>query len=178
MEKIKCILCLLPVFFFITNCSGSVAHPMTRETNRRLLENPPQSQEQLRLGTFHGCVHIPATEFFQKLMVGFERTGESCSVTVHENNNVEVSFIEGGATPVVSTSTNQLRTDTFSGELGNNQVLIVQHYRGEVVSLTQTIYDQNGYVVYGKSGEGDYIKECHLGMATFERSAGRRTCEK
>ncbi|MDE0150998.1 MAG: hypothetical protein OXK80_00675 [Bdellovibrionales bacterium] len=175
MKKIKLILYFLPVFFFITNCSGSVAHPLTRESNRELLENPPRNQEQLHTGTYYGCVHIPATEFFQKLMVGFERTGESCEVTVHDNNNVEVSFIENPVT-VVNTSTDQLQRDIFIGELEYDQVLIVQHHQGEVVSITQTIYDENGYVVYGKSGEGDYIKECHLGMTTSEQLAGRKNC--
>lgn len=176
MKKIKLIL-YVSVFLFITNCSGSVAHPLTKENNRELLENPPRNQAQLNTRTYHGCVHIPATEFFQKLMVGFEITGEPCSVTVREGNNIEVSFIRNPVT-VASTSTNQLRTDIFIGELERNQVLIVQHHEGEVVSIIQTIYDENGHVVHDKSGEGDYIKECHLGMTTSEQLAGHKICGK
>ena len=142
------------------------------------MENPPQNQEPLKEETFNGCVHVPATDFIQKIMVGFERTGESCFVTVGKNNTVEVSFLEGNAVSVVSTSTDRYRTDIFIGELGSDQVLIVQHHHGEVVSVTQTIYDKKGYVVYGKNGQGDYIKECHFGRTTFEKLAGKRNCGK
>ena len=58
------------------------------------------------------------------------------------------------------------------------QVLIVQHRRGEVVSITQTVYDANGDVVYGRSGVGDVIRECVLPMTTSEKSAGRERCKK
>ena len=178
VEKVKVISFFLAVFFFIANCGGSAVQPLTRENNRKLLENPPQNQEQLQTGTFYGCVHVPATDFIQRIMLGFERTGETCSVTVAEDNTVEVSFLEEIVIPVVSTSNSQYRTDIFIGELANNQVLIVQHHQGEVVSVTQTIYDKNDVVVYGKSGQGDSIKECHFGMTTSERLAGKKNCGK
>ena len=111
-------------------------------------------------------------------MVGFEITGENCSVMVKRDNTVTVSFLGDAVIPLVSTSTENRRTDTFVGGLGNGQVLIVQHHRGEVVSLTQTVYDENGDVVYGRSGNGDYIRECHFGMTTSERLAGRKKCKK
>ena len=168
----------LPVFFFLVSCGGSVAQPLTKESIKKLLENPPQNQDKLQEGTFDGCVHVPAKGFVQRIMVGFERTGETCSVTVGENNTVEVSFVEDGAIPVVSTSTDQRRTDIFIGELENNQVIIVQHHQGEVVSVTQTIYDKNGDVVYGKSGQGDSIKGCDFGMTSSEKAAGKKNCGK
>ena len=166
------------ILFFTISCSGSSVPPLTRENTKRLLENPPQNQEPLKEGTFNGCVHVPATNFIQKIMVGFERTGENCFVTVGKNNTVEVSFLEGGIVSVVSTSTDQYRTDIFIGELGNNQVLIVQHHQGEVVSVTQTVYDKKGHTVYGKSGQGEYIKECHFGRTTSEKLAGKKDCGK
>ena len=86
--------------------------------------------------------------------------------------------MEDVVTSVVSTSTGQYRTDIFIGELGNNQVIIVQHHQGMVVSVTQTVYDKKGNVVYGKSGQGEYIKECHLGMTTSEKLAGKKNCGK
>ncbi len=178
MKKIKFILYFLPVFFFITNCGGSAVQPLTKENNKKLLENPPQNQEQLKTGTFYGCVHVPATGFIQRIMVGFKRTGESCSVTVSEGNTVKINFLGDVAIPVVSTSTDQYRTDTFIGELENNQVIIVQHYQGEIGSVTHTIYDQNGDVVYGKSGKGKYIKECIFVMTTSEKLAGKKNCGK
>lgn len=178
MEKIKFISIFLPVFFFTVSCGGSAVQPLTKESNKKLLEKPPQNQEKLKTGTFHGCVHIPAKSVFQRMMGGFERTGETCSVTVDENNSVEVSFLGDIVISVVSTSTDQYRTDTFIGELENDQVLIVQHHRGEVMSVTHTIYDKKGNVVYGKSGQGEYIKECHFGMTTSEKSAGKKSCGK
>ena len=99
-------------------------------------------------------------------------------MTVRKNNNIEVSFIGDIVTPVVSTSTNQYQTDIFIGELGNDEVLVVQHYQGEVVSVTETIYDEKGHVVYGKSRQGDPIKECHFGMTTSEKLAGHKICGK
>ena len=178
MKKVKFILCFLPIFFFITNCGGSAVQPLTKENNKKLLQNPPQNQEQLKIGTFYGCVHVPATGFIQRIMVGFKITGEFCSVTVSEGNTVKISFLGDVVIPVVSTSTDQYRTDTFIGELENNQVIIVQHHQGEMGSVTQTVYDQNGDVVYGKYGQGEYIKECHFGMTTSEKLAGKKNCGK
>ena len=109
-------------------------------------------------------------------MVGFETTGESCSVTVNRDNTVRVSFLGDAVIPVVSTSTERYPTDIFIGELGNDQVLIVQHHRGDVVGITQTVYDENGDVVYGRSGVGEFIRECSLGMTASEKLAGKKNC--
>ena len=168
------------LLFFTINCSSSSAQPpfLTKEHNEQLLNNPLPNQEKLNTGTLHGCVHVPATNFVQKHTVGFKRTGESCSITIHENNTVQVSFLGDARIPIVSTSTDQYKTDTFIGELKNGQVLIVQHHQGEVVSVTHTIYDPDGVVVYGKSGKGDYIKECHFMMTTAEKQAGRKDCSR
>ena len=68
--------------------------------------------------------------FVQRLVVGVEKTGESCSVTVNPDNTVEVSFLGDGVIPVVSTSTEGFVTDIFVAELGNDEVLIVQHSSG------------------------------------------------
>lgn len=159
-------------------CHGAAAPRLNEGYVRRLLSNPPRNQETLKAGTLHGCVHIPARGFVQRLLVGFEQTGESCSVTVKPDNTVAVSFLKDGVIPVVSTSTEGFPTDIFVGELGNGEVLIVQHHRGEVVSITHTIYDEQGDVVYGVSGVGDFIRECHFAMTSSERSAGRKTCGK
>lgn len=189
MNKIKLILCSLPVFFFTTNCSGSSAqpitsaHPITRESYKEILANPPQNQTRLNIGTFHGCVLVPATKsFIRKIMLGFESTGESCSVTVSAGNNVEVSFIRNVVTSVIPVmGPNQYPTDTLMGELANDQVLIVQYsQQGNVTSITQTIYDNNGHVVYGVSGKGDSIKSCHIGYGNRGGSgiAGPQNCRK
>ena len=163
---------------FATTGHGFAAEPLNEGRVRRLLSNPPRNQEKLKAGTINGCVHIPARGFMQRLMVGFETTGESCSVTVNPDNTVQVSFLGDAVIPVVSTSTESTRTDIFIGELGNGQVLIVQHRRGEVVWISQTIYDENGDVVYGRSGVGEFIRGCNLTMTTSEQSAGRKKCRK
>ncbi len=178
MRKVEVIFFFLPIFLFSVNCNNSIAGSLTKENNRRLFENPPQNQEELKTGIFYGCVNIPATNWMQKLMVGFEITGEICSVRVSEGNIVKISFLGDVDIPVFSARAGESRTDIFIGELENNQVLIVQHHEGQVVSVTQTIYDQNGDVVYGKFGQGDYIKECIFGMTTSERLAGEKNCNK
>ena len=178
IEKMKFVFVFASFLLFAIVYESVAAQPLTRSYLQGLLSNPPLPQEKLRPGTRHGCVHIPARGFMQRLMVGFEVTGESCSVTVSEDNAVAVSFLDEASIHLVSTSTEDRRTDIFIGELENGQVLIVQHYRGEVASLTQTVYDENGDVVYGRFGNGDYIRECHFGMTTSERLAGRKKCKR
>ena len=152
--------------------------PLTKAYIENLLKNPSETQEILKEETLNGCVHIPARNPVKRLMVGFDRTGEACSVTVGRDNTVTVSFLGNKPVPLVSTSSGRHLTDTFVGDLGEDQVLIVQHHQGKVVSVTQTVYDENDHVVYGRSGKGVSIKECHLGMTTAERLAGKRSCEK
>lgn len=158
--------------FLMTSCVHSADHP------RRFYQSAPQNPNTLAPGTYDGCVLVPATDFVQRLMVGFALTGETCSVTVGPNNSIRVDFLGGVEIPLRSTSTERAQTDTFVGELGNDQALIVQHHQGRVVSVTQTIRDGAGGVVYGKSGRGDYIKACDLNMSTAERIAGRKICQK
>ena len=167
-----------PLFLFGIIGTSDAEQPLTKSAIQQLLSDPSQNRKTLKAGTYHGCVHVPAKGFMQRLMVGFERTGESCSVTVERTNAVRVSFLGDAVIPVVSTSTARYRTDIFIGELENGQVLIVQHQRGEVVSVTHTVYDEKGDVVYGRSGEGDSIRECIFGMTTSESRAGRKSCRK
>ena len=159
-------------------CNAAAAQPLTKSHVQSLLTKPPRNQEKLKTGTLHGCVHVPARGFMQRLMVGSEMTGESCSVTVNRDNTVSVSFLGDAVIPVVSTSTERYLTDIFIGELGNGQVLLVQHHHGEVVGITQTVYDENGEVVYGRSGTGEFIRVCIFGMTTSEKLAGRKDCGK
>ncbi len=177
-RKIKFISILWPIVFFTANCGGIPPEPLTKENIKQFVRSSPQNFEQLKTGIFHGCVHVPAKDPIQKLILGFETTGETCTVTITKNNTVEISFLGADAIPVFSTDTAQYNTDTFIGESKNNQVLIVQHRLGEVVSVTQTVYDKNGNVVYGKSGQGDYIKECIFQMTAAERLAGKKDCGK
>lgn len=165
------------MFFILAGCPGPAVEPLTKKYIKNLVQNPPQNQIKLQEETYNGCVHIPARDSVQRLMVGFERTGESCSITISRDNTATVSFISDKSIPLVSTKYGR-HTDIVVGDLGEDQVLIVQHHQGKVTSVTQTVYDENGHVVYGRSGKGTYIKECHLGMSTSERLAGKRSCEK
>ena len=160
------------------NSCGYFVAPLTKSRVQDLLRNPSQDQEKLTAGIFSGCVLVPATGFIQKLTVGVELTGETCSMSVNRNNTVRVDFLENTIIPVVSTSTEQVQTDTFIGQLKNNQLLIVQHYQGTAMSITQTIYDEGDTVVYGKSGQGDFIKACDFQRTSSEMSAGQKNCKK
>ena len=161
----------------IVGCPSPVTQALTKQYVKNLFKNPPQRSFQLQEETYKGCVHIPARGLGQRLAVGFERTGESCSIVVGQNNTVTVSFVNDRSIPLVSTRFGRY-TDIFVGDLGNDQLLIIQHHQGQVISVTQTVYDKNGHVVYGQSGKGTYIKECHLGMSTSEKLAGKRSCEE
>ena len=165
------------VMFFTTFVfSCTTRNNMTREYVQNILQNPPPAEyvENLVEETRYGCVAVPATSFWQRLMVGLTFTEESCSVIVQPNNTVVVSFLGSKAIPVVSINKNNFYADIFLTELGNNQVLIVQHQRGRVVSVTQTIYDEENNVVYGNSGKGDFIRECHIDINNQSNSS--QTC--
>ena len=119
-RKIQFISILWPIIFFTANCGVSPPppKPLTKENTKQLMGSSPQSSEQLKTGTFYGCVNVPAKDPIQKQIVGFETTGETCTVAVAENNTVEISFLGADdAIPVFSTSTAQCNTDTFVGEL-------------------------------------------------------------
>ena len=127
----------------------------------------------MRTETLEGCVSAPAKSFLQNLLVGEKFTGETCSVTVKPNNTVTVSFLGNIDIPLADTATAEYSTDIFLNEIEENGVVIVQHVHGRVVSVTQTVYDGNGYVVYGGYGKGNFIKSCVFGV---ERATGNKGC--
>lgn len=163
----------------MASCPGPVRQPLTKAYVKNLFKNPPSNQITLQEKTYKGCVYIPGSNPIQRVMVGSESTGESCSITVGQKNTVTVSFLGNKQIPLFSTSGgNRWHFDIFAGDLGENQVLIIQHHQGQVFEVIQTVYDKNDYVVYGPSGEGTYIKGCRLGMTTSERLSGKLYCEK
>ena len=155
--------------------NGMTFSPLTR-ANIQNLNDSSVHQEELQEETISGCISVPATSLFQRIFVGSESTGESCSVTIHPGNKVSVSFLEQKNIQLMSTSSPQFVTDTFVAELDNGDVLVVQQVDGRVVSLTHTVYDAQGRVVYQNSGKGNYIRECHFGMTASEQEAG--LCQK
>ena len=171
---------LIFCFIILNGCASSTASesndsifPLTRNKIKNLLDNPPARSEKLEEETISGCISVPARGFFQRLFVGSESTGESCSITIHSGNKISVDFLRQKNIPLISASQPGIPTDTFVAELESGQVLIVQQLRGRVVSVTQTIYDSQGVVVYQNSGKGDFIRECQPYMTDSERRAGR-----
>ncbi len=150
----------------MSHCSS--ASSLTRRNIQDTISNPSSPGVQLLAQTYEGCESIPATGFIQRIMVGFEFTGETCSATVHSDQTVSVSFIGRDSYPVYPMGR---QSDIFIGNLNNNEVLIVQHHNGRVISITQTRYDNNDNLIYGKSGQGDHIKECLI--SNFRNSCGR-----
>ena len=176
MQLILTALCFYALLISSCGHSKSSEPFLTRDIVQELKQNSSQNRIRLEPETLKGCVAVPSTDPVQRLMVGFEFTGETCFVTVSPNNFIRIDFLGDIDIPLISTSTAQVQTDTFVGELGNDQVLIVQYYQGRVIDVTQTIYDDNDIVVYGKLGKGDMIKSCHLHMSTAERAAGQKDC--
>ena len=159
---------LVIIFFIFNSCKGSshssasysAIFPLTKTKIQNLLKNPPVAPTRLKEETINGCISVPASGFFQRLFVGSESTGEQCSITIHSENKISLSFLNQANIPLIDTSTPQVSTDTFVAELENGQVLIVQQVNGRVVGLTHTIYDSEGMVVYQGYGKGDYIRVC------------------
>ena len=157
--------------------SGKAPPPrLTKSRVQEFLKATSSPQQTLKIETAYGCVTQPAESKWQNMWVGFEFTGDICTVTVGPNNQVSVSFIGDSFIPVKSTSTSKYRTDLFVGALSNNQVLLVQYLPdGRVISVTQTVYNQQNQVVYGDV-EGDHIKECLLDRELSRRTNKDRSC--
>ena len=176
MCRVTLVLLVAWILIPAAGCAPAVIGESDGGQARQFVVNGQLREERLIPGKLHGCVLVPAKGVIQRLVTGFERTGESCSVTVRADNTVQVSFLGDSIVRLVSTG--ERSADVLLGPLGKGQVLVVQHHRGEVVSVTQTVYDRDGNLVYGRSGRGDIIRECHLGMMSAETLAGRKDCTR
>ena len=90
---------LIFIIFTLISCTDSSTlsssiFPLTKTKIQDLLDNPPDRPPQLKEETISGCISVPATRFFQRLFVGSKSTGESCSITVHSDNTISVSFLD------------------------------------------------------------------------------------
>ena len=136
------------VVFLTSGCAApqetatSVASPAEGTTRQT-----PSRVPGLRIRTYHGCESVPARGLLQRLFVGFEFTGASCSVAVVAvvaGNSVRVSFMDDDIVPLAPypSPDGHFNSDILIGELDNSDVLIVQHdFNGHVRSVTQTIRD-------------------------------------
>ena len=150
--------CIILFPFTAIHCqSDSSLPPLTKANVQDFLSNSSRDQ-QLKQEVISGYVSVPATSFFQRVFVGSQATGESCTIAVRANNSVSVSFLRDQTFNLVEFQPYPL----FVAELTGNQVLVVQHSFGKVVSVTQTIYDDNDHIVYQSSGKGEFIQSCIL----------------
>lgn len=152
------------LFISCNSSSSSEAYnvkPMSRSTVKETLT--AGADDRLAVRSYEGCVAVPAKDPLKKIAVGFDLTGESCTITVKAGNLVSVSFL-GQDVSVVRYSI----ADVFVGEISQDRVLVVQWLEetGEVLDVNQTVYDSKGIVVYGNSGDGDYINSCHIPRTT------------
>lgn len=151
----KFILILFVIAGFVSCESKTSSFSLTKRDVQKLLNNPEPARQMLKEGSVEGFVSVPAEGFFQRLFVGFKAAGD-CEIIVYENNAVSVSFLGSRTFDLTEIKGYPL----FIAELDRNQILIVQHNSGRVVSAVQTIYDSRGRVVYQSFGAGDYIQEC------------------
>ena len=152
------VLALLCSLLFLGGCTGqSSARPndLTKQNLTRLLQNPRDAQSVLIPGSSTGCEHIPTPDPTSSYP-GIEVTGKSCEVTVKKDGRVSVSFLPEDVLVVFLAG-----SDTHLGELQNDGVLVVQHDRSDrPMNVTQTTYDSNGEIIYGRSGRGEFIRAC------------------
>ncbi len=158
---------------FLNSCGSTSDRLITKDAVRKLLENPPKNQEKLKQKTFNGCIAVPAKNLLQRLFVGLEFTGETCSVTVHQNNNISVSFLGNAVIPLVS-EPSTIRTVILIGDLKDkdNNIIVVQHHQGDVVDVTHTFYDKNNGTAF-QLRNLEYVKSC-----THLTSEGKRDCTR
>ena len=149
-------------------------YPLTRDRIQKVLRKTPDPNGlQLQPETLHGCISTPPKSFIQRLLVGERFTGEACTLTVKPNNTISADFLGNIDIPLADTSTKSYSTDIFLNQIQDNEVIIVQQKQGRVVSFTHTVYDSNGYVVFGGYGKGDFIKACVLNV---EEAIGKNNC--
>ena len=168
----------LSLVLLLVGCGNSNNQPVAKKINKSfLLMDHSQEQEKLKAGTFQGCVYITATNFIQKIMVGFKFTGEICDIEVNEDNTVKVSFLRDEAISLVGVKIEDDYKDLFIGDLENNQALVIEHYKGALVSVIQTSYDKNGDLIYGSFERDKYIKRCgFFPLTTTDKLTGRKNC--
>ena len=131
MCRVTLVLLVVWILIPASGCAPAVAGASDAGQAGPFVVNAPLRKARLMPGTRHGCVLVPAKGVIQRLVTGFERTGESCSVTVRADNTVQVSFLGDSIVRLVSTG--KRSADVLLGPLGKGQVLVVQHHRGEVV---------------------------------------------
>ena len=152
------VLALLCGLFFLAGCTGqnnAGRYDLTRHNLARLLQNPLAAKSTLVPGSYTGCEHIPTPDPTSSYS-GIEITGAPCEVSVKEDGRVSVNFLPEEVLVVFLAG-----SDTHLGEFQNDGVLVVQHDRNDTpMNVTHTRYDSSGAIIYGQSGQGDFIRAC------------------
>lgn len=151
-------LALLCGLLFFGGCTGQIdagPNDLTKQNLTRLLQNPLAARSVLVPGSYTGCEHLPTPDPTSSYS-GIEVTGKSCEVTVKVDGRVAVNFLSEDVLVVFLAG-----SDTHLGEFRNGGVLAVQSDRSNrPIYVTQTTYDANGEIIYGLSGQGDFIRAC------------------
>jgi len=148
---VVCVLC-------INHCSFSSARPISKAVIQEQI-NSSQGSVSLVDGAYRGCEHVPAKGSIKNMWVGFESTGASCSVTVHPDQTVSLSFFGSRA---YSVSQIGEQWDILIGFVSDDEVLVVQHLNNRVTGVTHTSFDKDDNLNYGQSGKGDSFRTCHI----------------
>ena len=151
-------LALLCGLLFFGGCTGQIdagPNDLTKQNLTRLLQNPLAVRSVLVPGSYTGCEHLPTPDPTSSYS-GIEVTEKSCEVTVKEDGRVAVNFLSEDVLVVFLAG-----SDTHLGEFRDGGVLVVQSDRSDrPIYVTQTTYDANEEIIYGLSGEGDFIRAC------------------
>ncbi len=131
---------------------------LNRDYIMQTVRSAPFTTPNLKPATYTGCEVVPWAGV-KRQFEGMEFTGRDCSITVNSDQTVEVSFIDGGIGTLVLLERD---SDTLVKDISDNEVLLMQHLNGEVVSATHTGYDNDGNLNYASNGAGDFIKACLL----------------
>ena len=147
------------IFFcsgFIGGCGAGSYRPFTKAYIQQTTQNSSALPRTFEKTTYRGCEVVPATGN-KPQFEGQEFTGDSCFIKIQSDERAEVSFLGKTTYPL---SLLEKNSDTFVAQINNNEVLLVQLHRNEVISFTQTDYDTNNHLNYGVSGKGEFIKAC------------------
>ena len=139
---------------FMESCSSN--QPITQSYIQQVTQKPSTLPQELKQTTHNGCEVVPATGN-KPQFEGQEYTGETCSIKINSNEKIEASFLN---VEPLSLSLLEGNSDTFITQINNNEVLLLQIHKSQVVSATQTGYDKNNHLNYGLSGKGKFIKAC------------------
>ena len=131
--------------------------------------------------TYRGCEYVSAPEgSLQQKFVGFQSTGNSCSIAVESRNKVSVDFIEEKNIPLTALPASAQSDIHFAILQNIPGVLVVQFRRNQVTSFSYSHFDKQGTLIYGLNGGNKkdapvFNKKYYARSCTFNN---KRDCSK